>query len=84
MDAAQEPSQVLLLIQILQAGPGFVGGGNVYKGQAGARDDLDDEAKQRGAAEHIEPAAGTGWDMVAGRGFKQLRQVEPIVDPKRN
>ncbi len=80
----KKPAQGLLLIQILQAGPGFVGGGNVNKGQAGARDDLDDEAEQGSAAEHIEPAAGAGRDMVAGCGFEELRDVEPIVDPKRN
>src|SRR6185503_1534666 len=50
--------------------------------EAGARNDLDYQTEQRAAPEDIKPTARTLRHMMAGRGFEELLDVQPVVEPQ--
>ncbi len=58
MQGSNEPSQRDLVIQSLQAVPGFSRRGHIDQSQENAGYDLKDENRQRRAAEDIPPARG--------------------------
>ncbi len=82
--AAQEPAQGYAVVQVLQAVPGFPGGGNVDQRQHDAGEDLQDEDGERGAAEDVEPAGRVARHPMLHRladGAAQLQsRVEPLAD----
>src|SRR6267143_5083797 len=64
VDRTKEPPQELLIVQILEAGPGLACRRHVDESQTSARHDLQNETQERAATEHIKPAIGAGRDFV--------------------
>src|SRR5215471_6637480 len=63
---AQEPTKLLVIVQVLETGVSLVRRGNVNEGQTRAGDDLKNETQQRPAAEDIKPALRIFRHMVPG------------------
>ena len=84
MDGAQEPAEILAGVQVLQTGPGLIGRRNVYEGEAHAGNDLQNETQQSAAAENVKPTAAIRRDGMARRGIEQFRDLQPVVNPKRD
>ena len=81
MHGAQEPTELLVIGQILQCRIGFVSGRHIDKREHDAGDDLQHEAEERGAAKDIEPTAGTLRNMVADGGFPDFFDMQAVVHP---
>ena len=78
---AQEPSQRDVVIQILQAVPGFGGGGHIDQRQHDAGDHLQDEDGQRGAAEDVPPARRLARHRMRHRIADRAADLQPPLEP---
>jgi hypothetical protein len=81
VDRAQEPAKILIVVQVLQAGPRLIRRRNIDEGEAHAGNDLQDEAQQSPAAKYVKPTAGIARSGVAGGGGEQLGDLQPVVNP---
>src|SRR5262249_18721113 len=82
VDTAQEPSEKLLMVQVLQTGPGLVGGRDVHQCKRHSRDDLNYEAENCPAAEDIEITVRAGGNLVSGRTLHEFLNVQPMLEPE--
>lgn len=83
MHGAQEPAELLLIIQVLETCVGLVSRWHIDEGETDTCHDLDHEAKQRTAPEDIEPTPGSARHSMACGCSKELAYVEPVVNPQR-
>ena len=84
MDAAQEPSEVLVEREVFERRVGLGGGRHIDHGQHDAGRELDHEAEQGRAAEDIKPTARALRDMVPGGGLIQLGEMQAVVHPQED
>src|SRR5262249_32809956 len=78
---ADEPSEGHVLVEGLQAAPGFPGGRRVDEREEDPGHELLDEDDERGAAEHVPPARGVARHRVLGRFADGGGELQPGVEP---
>ena len=81
---AQEPTELLVVGQILQSCVSLISGRHIDEREHDAGDELQHEAEERGAAEDIEPTAGTLRNMVTRGGFPDFFDMEAVIHPIEN
>src|SRR5262249_47369378 len=81
VDAAQEPAEGSLEVQIEQALIRAVRRRHVDKRQADAGRDLQHEQCERRAAEDIPPARRTAWDGVVHHGCDGAAEARALLEP---
>ena len=81
MQGAYEPPQRDLVIQSLQAIPGFSGRRHVNQRQHDAGNDLQQEDNERGAAENIKPASRFARHRMFGRLLYHRADLQTRVQP---
>src|SRR5216684_14631 len=82
VDRPQKPSQELLVVEVLQAGPGLASRRYVDESEKSPGQDLQNETQKRTAAKDVEPAICTGRDFMAGGGLEQLAYMETFLKPE--
>ncbi len=81
VQCADEPAESHVVVEGLQAAPGFRGRWNIDEGEQNSGDDLQHEDGERGAAEHIKPARGIPWDRMLHGFANRRRQLQAPVEP---
>src|ERR1700720_2068598 len=69
------------MIESLKAGPGIPSGRHVNEGKQYARDKLQDEHGEGGAAEDIKPARSLAGNRVLGGLANRRAQLQPEIKP---
>ena len=78
---AQEPSQGDAVVEELQAVPGFGGRRNIDQRQHDAGEDLENEERQRGAAEDVPPARRLARNGMRHRVADGAADLQPLLEP---
>ena len=81
MHGAQEPSQSDIVVEILQAVPGFTRRRNINQRQHNAGEYLQDEKGERGTAEDVPPARRFSRDRMGGRVTDRTSDLQPLLEP---
>src|SRR5580658_5298214 len=82
MQSSNEPTQSNIVIQNLEAVPGLSGGRDVDQRQQNPCNDLQNEDRQRGAAEDIKPACRFPRDLVFGNVTDGCAKLQPQIEPR--
>src|SRR5258708_31826641 len=82
VDRPQKPSQELLIVEVLEAGPGLASRRYVDESEKSSGKDLQNETQKCTAAKDVEPAIGAGRDFMAGGGFEQLADMQAFFQPE--
>src|SRR4029077_13961606 len=84
MQRADEPTEGLDLVEVLQAVPRAIGGRHINERQTNAGDDLQDEQGEAGAAEYVSPARAAARYSVGRSLPNGLTELEARVKPCAN
>ena len=81
---AEEPTELDVMVEELEAVPGVACGGGVDEREQDASHDLQEEDDRGCAAEDVPPTGGVGWDFVFGYfdewGSEAETGFKPVVD----
>ena len=78
---ADEPAERDVVVEGLQAAPGFRGRGHINQRQQNSGHELQQEDGQRGAAEHVPPARRIPRHGMFGRFANRRRKLQATVEP---
>src|ERR1700686_4392653 len=81
MQSPNKPAQRDAMIQGLEAAPRLACRRHINQREQYASDNLDHEARERGAAENIEPAGSFTRNRVFGRVANQRAHLQPQIQP---
>src|SRR6266478_2313553 len=81
VQGSNEPTQRNRVIESLEAVPCLSCRRHIDQRQQYAGNDLEHETRQRGAAEHIEPARGLTRNWMLGRLANRSAKLQPQIEP---
>ncbi len=83
MDATDDRTEGIVLLEVVQAGPGFGYRRDIEEGEEDAGDELQQDEDKRGAAQRVEPRS-TYWhrlvEAFAHQAANRRSLVQPVVD----
>src|SRR5262249_23700449 len=82
MQPADQPAEVHLILDVIDAAPRRAFAGAVVEHQEDAGDDLDREDEREGAAPYVAPLGAAG-DVLKEQGIANLAKARAMVEPVR-
>src|SRR5213082_2408500 len=80
MDAANDGAEGIVLLEVLEAGPGLGNGGNVKQGEEDAGDKLEEHEDEGGTAQRVEPGTPDRHGFIQALA-QQAPDGGPLIEP---